>query len=139
MDPLAYDLYIQDFVKSNKLLNQHVSWEVLVSRRFIEDGKRKVFQFQRGENIEYATGELIVLPDAEWFRITMKGLPVSDTPTESMRFDCLRMTSQNTHYTMEFSRDGDVMFMRLMTKHRGLANIVFVIHNNSQNVNPFLL
>jgi len=139
MDPLAYDLYIQDFVKTNKLLNQTIPWETVVSRRFVEDGKRKIFQFQLGEATEHAVGELIVLPDAEWFCITMKGLPITELPVESLRFDCLRMTSQNTHYTMETSRDGDTLFLRLTTKHRGLINVVFVIKNNAPATHPFLL
>ena len=139
MDPLVYDLYIQDFVRTNKLLNQHISWDTLVSRRYVEDGKRKMFQFQTGETMEYAVGEVIVLPDAEWFCVTMKGIPISDLPTESIRLDCLRMTSQNTHYSTEVSRDGDTIIIRLMTKHRGLVNVVFVIRNNAQNIHPFLL
>lgn len=139
MDPLVYDLYIQDFVKSNKLLNQHTPWNTLVSRRYVEDGKRKMFQFQRGDSVEYAVGELIVLPDAEWLCITMKGFPITELPVESVRFDCLRMTSQNTHSSIELTRDGDTMFVRLMTKHRGLINVVFVIRNDAPAIHPFLL
>jgi hypothetical protein len=141
MDPLAYDLYIQDFVTSNILLHRHVPWETLVSRLFVEDGKRKVFQFQRGESVEYAVAELIVLPDAEWLRITLPGLPVSDMPVETLRFDCLRMTYQNTHSTMNIVRTDDTILVRIMTKHRGLINVVFVIRNNvaQGTQNPCLL
>lgn len=140
MDPLAYDLYIQDFIKTNILLNQHVSWDTLVSRRFVEDGKRKIFKFKRGESTEHVVGELVVLPDAEWFCLTMTGLPaVSELQTESVRFDCLRMTSQNTHYTLDISQQENILFVRLMTKHRGLSNIAFVIRNQILASNPMLL
>ena len=139
MDPLAYDLYIQDFVKTNKLLNQTIPWETVVSRRFVEDGKRKIFQFQRGETKEYAVGEMVVLPDAEWFCITMNGLE-SDFEVENLRFDCLRMTSQNTHYSMDTTCDGDTLILRLLTKHRGLINVAFVIRNKAPlSTHPFLL
>jgi hypothetical protein len=139
MDPLVYDLYIQDFINTCKILNQHIPWDTLVSRRYLEDGKRKIFQFQKGVSVEHAVGELIILPDAEWFCVTMKGFPVSELSIDSIRFECLRMTSQYTHYSIDVTREEDTMFIRLMTKHKGLVNVVFVIRNNAPSIHPFLL
>lgn len=123
MEPLVYDLFIQDFVQSNKLLNMNIPWNVLVSRRFVEDGKRKFFQFRSGGQDHIAEGEQIVLPDAEWFRIQLSHAVEDIEP----RFDCLRMTSQGTHYNVEVVREEDALYIKLLTKNRGLINVVFVI------------
>ena len=123
MDPLVYDLFIQDFVKTNKLLNRTIPWDTLVSRRFVEDGKRKVFQFKSGDSDLYAEGEHILLPDTDWFRIR---LPHTVEDTEP-RFDCLRMTIQHTHYNLECTRENDALYIKLFTRNRGLVNVVFVI------------
>jgi hypothetical protein len=123
-DAVALDLFIQDFVATNKLLNQHYSWPELVNRRFQEDGLLKVFQFQSGGAEHFAVGRCLALPDADWFRIEL----TRSVPPAEHRFDCLRMMQLNTHTGLTVETVGDVILVKLTTRHRGLINVVFMIH-----------
>jgi hypothetical protein len=140
-DPIALDLFIQDFVTTNKLLNVHYPWDSLVARRYVEDGRCRIFSFRSGGREYYAIGQLIVLPDGEWFRVEINRAEIPALPAEDLRFDCLRMMHQNTHYTMEVVREtvSDPVLVKLMTRNRGLINIVFVIREGEIDKNPFLL
>jgi hypothetical protein len=128
------DFFIQDFVKTNKLVNRHCDWSTIVSRRFHEDGVRKIFSFESGDTTHYAIGEHIALPDYECFRIEL-----THSLTESEhRFDCLRMMYANTH--IDFVVDAEnPLILRLTTRHRGLMNIVFVIRDGLPLKTPALV
>jgi hypothetical protein len=127
------DLFIQDFVKTNKLVNRHCDWSTLVSRRFHEDGMRKIFSFESGETIHYAVGELIAFPDIECFRIEL-----THSLSAEHRFDCLRMLHANTHIDLTVEQ-ADPLIVRLTTRHRGLVNIVFVVRDGLAIKNPILV
>ena len=137
-DALAIDLFIQDFVNTNKLLNQHVGWDTLVNRRFAEEGRRKVFSFESGGSIQYATAQLMALPDSDWLRIDLTRA-VPEVEDEGHRFDCLRMTMARTHTGLDVQKDEcGALLVRLTTRHRGLMNLVFVIRVSGAITNPFL-
>jgi len=134
-DAVALDLFIQDFVTTNKVLNYHYSWSSLTNRRFHEDGLQKVFSFQSGGSTHYAIGKQLALPDADWFRIEL----VRAIPQVEHRFDCLRMMQAETHTGLDVEAVGaDTILVRLTTRHRGLINMVFVIRDSLPVVNPFL-
>ena len=134
-DAVALDLFIQDFVITNKVLNQHVSWDSLVNRRFLEDGLMKVFSFQSGGAAHYAIGTHLALPDSDWFRIELtRAIPA----IEEHRFDCLRMMQAATHTGLSVDKSSDTVLVKLTTRHRGLVNIVFVIRDSLPVMDPFL-
>lgn len=115
------DLLIQDFVTTNKLVNQNVSWDTLVSRRF-ENGRRRIFTYS-GTSI--ATGEHLDDSDGEWFQITLTtNTPIGEV--DNLRFDCLKLMHANTHYTMLVEKEQD-LFIKLLTRNKGLINVVFKI------------
>jgi len=136
-DAVALDLFIQDFVTTNKLLNSHCPWASLVNRRFLEDGLLKVFSFQSGDSTCHAIGRHIALPDTDWLRIELThAIP----QVEEHRFDCLRMMQATTHTGLVVEKGGaDALFVKLTTRHRGLINIVFVIRDGLALANPFLV
>ena len=136
-DAIALDLFIQDFVSTNKLLNQHSQWTTLVNRRFLEDGLIKVFRFQSGGAEHFAVGRHLALPDADWFRIEMAHTIPN---VEEHRFDCLQMMLRETHtgLTVEKAEAGSIILVKLTTRHRGLVNVVFMIAESS-HVDPFLI
>ena len=133
------DLYIQDFVTTNRILSTHVSWATLVSRRFVESGaQRKVFSFQSGGSggtQHYAVGTLLELPDGDCFRVELFHEAAGLAATEEHRLDCLRMTAAATHTAQELSRNnaGNTVIIRLPTRNRGLIPIVFVIYADQSN------
>jgi hypothetical protein len=134
-DAVALDLYIQDFVVSNKLLNQHYPWPSLVSRRFLEPGPR-VFSFQSGGQTHYAVASYIALPDADWLRIELTH-PIPSV--EEHRFDCLRMTHAATHTRLEIEAVGsNTVLVKVLTRNRGLINVVFVVRSEPQMAHPLL-
>ena len=138
-DALAIDLFIQDFVNTNKLLNQRVTWDTLVNRRFAEAGATRVFSFESGGVTHHAVGRFIILPDSDWFRIELThAIPSVDDGGH--RFDCLRMLSARTHTDLQVEKDGtSTLIVRLTTKHRGLVNLVFVVRDGLALTNPFLV
>jgi hypothetical protein len=134
-DAVALDLFIQDFVTTNKVLNQHYDWSALVNRRFLEDCLIKVFHFQSNGTTHYAIGQHIALPDSDWFRIELtRAIPV----VEEHRFDCLRMMQATTHTGLVVEKSADVILVKLTTRHRGLVNIVFVVRDGLPLTDPFL-
>lgn len=137
----ALDLFLQDFVGANRIMGQHYSWDALVSRRYMEDGRCRIFRFQSGGRDYLARAQQVLLPDADWLRIHIKRPEIPTLPAEEFRFDCLRMMSQTTHYQMDVQRDGTdgSVIVRLATRNRGLMNIVFVIQKGDDSDNPFLL
>jgi hypothetical protein len=138
-DALAIDLFIQDFVNTNKLLNQHLSWDMLVNRRFAEAGVTRVLSFESGGSTHHAIARMVILPEADWLRIELtRAVPVVDEGGH--RFDCLRMLSARTHTDIEVKSDGEsTLIVRLTTKHRGLMNLVFVVRDMLPLTNPFLV
>lgn len=112
------DLLIQDFVTTNKLVNQNVSWDTLVSRRF-ENGRRRLFTYS-GTSI--ATGEHLEDSDGEWLSISL----TTDKPfgDQELRFDCLKLMYSNTHYKMTVEKT-DSILIKLFTRNKGLINVVF--------------
>jgi len=135
-DAVALDLFIQDFVKSNKVMDHHYPWASLVNRRFLEDGLTKVFSFESGGETHYAIGKHLALPDTDWFRIELaRAIPQVD----EHRFDCLRMMQVETHTGLQVdSATSNTILVRLTTRHRGLVNVLFVIRDGLAIVNPYL-
>jgi hypothetical protein len=113
------DLLIQDFVTTNKLVNQNVSWETLVSRRF-ENGRRRIFTYS-GASV--ATAEHLDDADGEWLQITLTTDKIEDS---ELRFDCLKLMYANTHYMMTVEKDKDLL-IKLLTRNKGLINVVFKV------------
>lgn len=126
-DAVALDLFIQDFVKTNKLLNSGTPWATLVSRRHADDGIRRVYEFQSEGSAHYAVGQLLHLPDSDWYRIEMwRNIPTVD----EHRFDCLQMMQQATHTSLQVDHEDGNILVKLTTRNRGLVNMVFVIHGS---------
>jgi hypothetical protein len=115
----TYDLLIQDFVSTNKLVNQNVPWTELASRR-LENGRRKVFQYGAGK---MAGGEHVDMSDGEWLIITLRA-EIEPIDIDTLRFDCLKMMYANTHYEMEVVKE-EALMIRLRTRNRGLMNVMF--------------
>jgi hypothetical protein len=136
-DSLVLDLFIQDFLQTNSLLNSHVSWTYLVNRQFVDDGLTKVLSFQSGGATCYAVARPIVLPDRDWLRIDLtRAIPT----VEEHRFDCLRMTQVDTHVGLEIEKVGnDSIIVKMTTRHRGLVNIAFVIRDGLPLEHPMLV
>ena len=135
-DAVALDLFIQDFVTTNKIMNLHESWPSLVNRRFHDDCLLKVFGFQSGGSTHYAIGRHVALPDSDWFRIELtRTIPV----VEEHRFDCLRMMHAQTHTGLAIeSPNPTTVLVKLTTRNPGLVNVVFVIRDGLAVENPFL-
>lgn len=139
MSTVAIDLFIQDFVLTNKILNQHLDWPTLVSRRFQEAGPAvKVLSFKSGEQEHLAVAQIIGLPDGDCLRIEMTRPPAS-VGAEEHRMDCLRMMHQATHGTLDVNTLEDKVIVRLSTRHRGLINVAFVLYDAPLTTNPYLV
>ena len=135
---MALDLFIQDFVITNRIMNGHVDWATLVSRRFQESGPSvKFYHFESNEVQHYARSQIFALPDTDWLRIEI-GRPAAVADTEEHRFDCLRMMQQNTHASMAIESEGGATIVKLTTRHKGLLNVVFVMREPAIT-NPFLV
>jgi hypothetical protein len=52
--------------------------------------------------------------------------------------DCLRMMHQSTHASLSVEPAGEKIIVRLNTRHRGLLNIAFVLHESPLVTNPLL-
>ena len=129
------DLFIQDFVQTNIVMNTHYDWDSLVNRRHLPTGPR-VYSFQSGstETKHLATAQVIELPDGDWYRIQL----THTIPTVEHTFNCLRMMQANTHTGLTVEQvDGHVL-VKLLTRHRGLINIVFDIRPTGLTT-PFLV
>lgn len=139
-DQVALDLFIQDFVNTNKLVNQHFDWSSLVSRRWAENSATRIYEFQSEGQTQYARAQYVVLPDAEWYRIELTRII---PPVEEHRFDYLRMLSATTHAQLLISgagsgNTGEPVYVRLLTRNRGLINMLFVIRDATGIKNPYL-
>lgn len=135
-DIVALDLFIQDFVNTNKLLNQRVVWTDLVSRRLMEGGATRVLSFQSGGETHYAVAHYMILPDGDCIRIDLtRGIP----DVEEHRFDCLTMLSAQTHTGLRVEKwRGPTVAVRLTTRHRGLLNVVFIVQDGLRLEDPVL-
>jgi len=138
------DLFIQDFVSTNKLLGQHWNWDALSSRRLMEAGPSiKVFEFTSGGTSHTAVGQWLALPDGDWFRIELTHPHIATA--EEHRFDCLRLVRQHTHAGLTVEVVGvetgsPATIVRLSTRHRGLMNLVFVVRTGAAVASkPFLI
>jgi hypothetical protein len=127
-DRVALDLFIQDFVKTNKLLNQTQTWESLVSRS--KDGTPRLYQFTSGGSSHLAIGQLLQLPDALWYRIELRcPIPVADH-----RFDICRLMSALTHTELTTEEVDNTFLVKLITRHPGCVNVVFVFRNPEEGI-----
>lgn len=135
----ALDLFIQDFVLTNKHLCVNWSWAALTSRRLMEAGAPlKVFRFKSGGVDHLATGRWLALPDGDCFRIELtRDLP--DVAVDEYRWDCLRMMSQATHTELTAEMVGSVVMVKLGTKHKGLLNMVFAVRAGMELTDPLLV
>lgn len=132
------DLFIQDFVVTNKHLGVNWSWAALTSRRLMEAGAPlKVFRFQSGGTEHLATGRWVALPDGDCFRIELTHtLPLGC----EYRWDCLRMMSQATHTELTSEVLGSTAIMvKLGTRHKGLLNMVFAVREGPALTDPLLV
>lgn len=138
------DMFIQDFLRTNRFMNSRISWTDLVNRRFAETSVRKIIQF--ADCVSKADGDHlnallthVALPDTDWLRIELP-YPRSFQGQEH-RFECLQMTMNGTHTNI--STDTSVpktVLVKLTTRHLGMINVVFVIRENSSGIaNPFLM
>jgi len=133
-DAVALDLFIQDFVRTNRLLNQHLDWPTLVNRLTIEGTAAvRVFEFNSGGHTHLAMATYMILPDRDTIRIELtRSIPAVD----EHRFDYLRMLSTNTHLNLESRMVGSTMIVSLRTRHRGLLNVDFVVRGGDTVVAP---
>jgi hypothetical protein len=136
-DIVALDLFIQDFVNTNKLLNRQICWRELVSRRLMEGAGMRVLSFQSGGDTHYATAQYLMLPDGDCLRISLtRAIP----DVEEHRFDCLTMLSAQSHTGLRVEKyTGPTVVVRLTTRHMGLLNVAFVIQNGLPLENPVLV
>jgi len=132
---VALDLFIQDFVQTNIVMNTHYDWDSLVNRRYLPSGPR-VYEFVSGtaDTKHLATAQVIELPDGDWYRIQL----THPVPTEEHAFNCLRMMQANTHTGLTAEQVDGHILVKLLTRHRGLINIVFDIRPTGLT-NPFLV
>lgn len=140
MSTVAIDLLIQDFVLTNRILNQHLDWPTLVSRRFQESGPTvKVFSFKTGggDQEQLAVAQIVALADSDCLRIEMTR-PAASVGAEEHRLDCLRMMHQTTHSSLSVEPVGEKIIVRLNTRHRGLINVAFVLHETPIATHPLL-
>jgi hypothetical protein len=139
MSTVAIDLLIQDFVLTNRILNQHLDWATLVSRRFQESGPSvKVFSFKSGDQENLAIAQILALADSDCLRIEMTR-PHASMGAEEHRMDCLRMMHKDTHSSMTVESTSDKVIIRLTTRHRGLINVAFVLYDEPLTMNPLLI
>ena len=124
-DAMAIDLFIQDFITTNKILSQHVGWETLVNRRFAEDGIPKIFEFTCGGEQQFAHAQLLHFPESDYLRVELTHKIPANT---EHRFPCLQMTQARTHGGVSVSVERGALIVRMETRHRGLINVVFVVH-----------
>jgi hypothetical protein len=137
MAEVALDLFLQDFVNTNRIRGAHVPWETLCARRSFETGIPSVFRFESGGQEHFATGQVLNLPDADWFRIELTHTIPEAT---EHRFDYLRMLFPITHTDLKVdTMDTGIVLVKLTTRHRGLMNMVFVIRDGEAVRNPFLV
>jgi hypothetical protein len=136
-DTVSLDLFLQDFIQTNKILGTTLSWSAICARRFVEDGATKVFRFISGDKEYLAIGQLLHLPDAAWFRIDLTR-DIPDVPEH--RFDYMRMMHGTTHAGLEIDARPDAVIVKLTTRHMGLINVAFVIRPPAmQTTDPFLV
>jgi hypothetical protein len=135
MDSVALDLFIQDFVNTNRNRGVHCPWDLLCARRAFETGVPSVFRFESGSQGHYATGQVLNLPDADWFRIEL----TRAIPECEHRFDYLRMLFPGTHTDLTVDSSEGSVLIKLTTRHRGFMNIVFVVRDGTPLTNPFLV
>jgi hypothetical protein len=132
------DLHIQDFVNSYNILNQRNNgWLGLVSKASVYK-PTAIATYTSNGNSHLAHLSVAALPDAEWLLIQCWA-PYTDTLEQ--RFDCLRMLSQQTHSSQEIQiiPNGPTL-IQLRTRHPGLLNTCFVLHNRTAPAaNPWLL
>lgn len=134
-DQVALDLFIQDFVNTNKLLGTHLSWASLCNRRWADYAAPRIYEFSSVGQTHYARGQRCELPDGDWFRIDLaRPIPA----VEEHRFDYLRMMSAQTHAHLSVEASGGAVLVKLKTGNRGLINVVFVIRDTTGIINPFL-
>lgn len=138
MSVFDVDLLIQDFISTNRSNRQHYFWHQLSNRCFIEGAARKVLSYKSGEKTLYAIAEHLEMPMGDILRIT---LTVPKLPTESspFRYDCLRMMSQQTHTSIvDDITNAGLIIVTVSTKHKGHIDVVFVIKESMDVVNPLL-
>jgi hypothetical protein len=135
MDSVALDLFLQDFVNTNRIRGVHVPWDALCARNSFGNGIPSVFRFESGGQEHHATGQVLNLPDADWFRIEL----THTIPETEHRFDYLRMLFPATHTDLHIDTVGSTVLVKLTTRHRGFMNMVFVFRDGPAVENPFLV
>jgi len=131
---MSLDRFIQDFVQTNKLMNQYVPWSQFVLRSRIEDGRPvHVYSFESGGTEQIAVAQRIALPDAEYYRVRLTH-PLLDAPLldeSELRFDILRILQESTHTRIQvISEPASFIAILLTARHGGRANILFVIEGS---------
>jgi len=133
-------LFIQDFVNTNRILGRHIEWDALAHRRFTDSAKPHVFEFVSKTIPHFAVGQTIVFMGSEWFRIKMTFSSIPENIEH--RFDMLRIQMKDTHTQLEIEQVNDngtnVVLVKLITRHPGRTNLVFVVREGNEPVSPFL-
>jgi hypothetical protein len=133
-------LCIQDFINTNRILGRHIEWDELANRRFTDSAKPHVFEYQSKAVPQIAVGQTVVLMGSEWFRLNMTFPSIPDNIEH--RFDMLRIQMKDTHTTLEIEEIKDngvnVVLVKLITRHPGRINLVFVVREGKGPVSPFL-
>lgn len=141
---MSLDRFIQDFVQTNKLMNQYVPWCQFVLRSRIEDGRSlHVYSFESGGTEQIAVAQRIVLPDAEYYRVRLTHPLLNEgggTVDESeLRFDILRILQESTHTRMQVITGSSFIAIQLTARHGGRANILFVIEGSAKATHKLLV
>ena len=139
---VSLDLFIQDFISTNIVMNQHIDWTTLVNRRFLEDGLVKVFKFVSNSTTHFAIAKHLALPDGDWLRIelthSIPQLQHQQQEKEQHRFDYLRMLLSTTHNNITVEEINSLtLLVKLTTRHCGIVNVVFVISDKKMITDPF--
>jgi hypothetical protein len=135
-DIVALDLFIQDFINTNKLQGQHSDWRSLCNRRWADYPAPRIYEFTSNGQTHYARAQRYDLPDAQWYRIDLSH-PIPQV--DEHRFDMLRMTSAVTHSQISVESTPGAVIVRLKTGNLGLINVAFVFRDTTGITNPFLV
>ena len=141
---MSLDRFIQDFVQTNRLLDQYIPWSQFVLRSRIEDGRpTHVYSFTSGGSEHIAVAQRIALPDAEWYRIRfthpLLATAMNELPESELRFDILRILQESTHTRIQVTAGASFIAVQLSARHKGRTNILFILEGPKEETHKFLV
>lgn len=139
MSAVFVDLLLQDFLTTNLVNRQHYPWQALSNRCFVEGSTKKIISYETAGRTLFAVAEHVEIPSGDILRIILT-VPKLPGDVTSFRYDCLRMMSAQTHTSIvdDCSSPGTIIVI-VGTKHKGHIDVVFIIKESSDVVNPLLL